>query len=447
MFDYVAACAVVPLLLGLWYSEGTLRRSPWPAVAAIGWFGYRLGRSAVANIHRPHEWDYACFWLYGHIAAAHQNVYDPANFARFASPFTPSDQFRAAVLNVGFPYPPPSMALFLPLGHIPSVPLGLTLWYSFHFAALGAAAWVLGRIFFRPDGWRGALLALAIVLALPAAANTVGDAQTNFLLLLLVALALQARGTAGGAVWQTLAIWVKPYAAILFLLDILGRAWRRGAVAAAVALASFGIGALLVGRQAFISYLQTNPSSREPAFPYFERVNESLLAVVLRSQPTLPVHVSALHEPIYLICALLLSALSIAVCLRAGSTSDAAFATMLLLGLIVYPGTLSSYGVMLVVPLLVVWKYRAVFPGRAPTVAAISAAVVFLQGNPHGLGFEANVLLWAACAYAAFRQPAAAAAASGAAFASAPASAPWPPLMRGTGRRGAETDAAQTQPF
>ena len=41
---------------------------------------------------------------------------------------------------------------------------------------------------------------------------------------------------------------------------------------------------------------------------------------------------------------------------------------MLLLGLIVYPGALSSYGVVLIVPLLVLWRFRDAFPGRAATV-------------------------------------------------------------------------------
>src|SRR5450755_4478166 len=108
----------VPLLLILWSSGGSLRRSPWPAAAVLLWYGSGLVHAAAGNVHVPREGDYACFWLYGHIAAAHQNIYDPAVFARFASPFTPSDEFRAAVLNVGFPYPPPTIALFLPLGFI-----------------------------------------------------------------------------------------------------------------------------------------------------------------------------------------------------------------------------------------------------------------------------------------------------------------------------------------
>ena len=60
-------------------------------------------------------------------------------------------------------------------------------------AALAAAAWVLARTLMPDDGWRGALLVLALVAALPASLMNVNNAQTNFILLLLVALALRDR--------------------------------------------------------------------------------------------------------------------------------------------------------------------------------------------------------------------------------------------------------------
>jgi len=399
MVTSLAACVLVPLLLVLWSGSGRLQRSPWPAAAVILWYGSHLALSAAANVRAPHEWDYACFWLYGHIAAAHLNVYDPAVFAHFAAPFTPSDEFRAAVLDVGFPYPPPSIALFLPLGFIDSVPVGLAVWYGVQFAALAGAAWVLARTFMPADGWRSALLMLAIIAALPASINTVGDAQTNFLVLLLVALALHARGTASGAVWQTLAIWIKPYTAVLFLLDVVRGHWRRLLVAGLTALLSLIAAALILGPAALANYLRANPSTREPTFAFVEVVNQSLLAIVLRLHGVLPSHVSALHEPLYLAGALIFGAITVALCARTAVSSDVAFTSMLMLGLIVYPGTLTSYGVMLTVPLLVLWKYRSAFPGRTASVAALLAAAVFLQSFSLQRGFAANVLVWIACVY------------------------------------------------
>jgi Glycosyltransferase family 87 len=404
MLTSLAAGIVVPLLLILWSSGGTLRRSPWPALAVLAWYGYGLVHAAAGNVHAPREWDYACFWLYGHIAAAHQNIYDPAVFARFPSPFTLGDDFRTAVLNVGFPYPPPSIVLFLPLAFVGSVPGGLAAWYGVGFAALAAAAWVLARAFMPAEGWRSALLVFAIIAALPATLVTVNNAQTNFLLLLLVALAFSARGTAAGAVWEVLAIWVKPYAAVLLLLDFVRRSWGRLLTALVTAVASVAAATLILGPATVWSYVSSNPGAREPAYAFTETFNQSLLATVLRTHATLPQHVSVLHEPLYLAGALLLAGLTVALCLRTTVNPEAAFGATLLLGLIVYPGSLSSYGVILVVPMLILWRYRTAFPGGAATLGAVFAAAVVLQSGWLQRSFAANLLMWAACVYLLRRQ-------------------------------------------
>jgi hypothetical protein len=399
MLTTLAAGIVVPLLLILWSGGGSLRRSPGPAVAVLLWYGFSMLHAAAGNVHAPREWDYACFWLYGHIAEAHQNIYDPAVFAHFASPFTPSDAFRKAVLNVGFPYPPPSIGLFLPLGFINSVPAGLTLWYGVEFAALGGAAWVLARTFMPADGWRSALLVLALIAALPASLMTVNNAQTNFLLLLLVALALRDRGSSAGAIWEMLAVWVKPYTAALLLLDAVRLHWRRLLVAVVTAAVSFAAAALVLGPATLASYVSSNPAAREPAYAFTELFNQSLLAIVLRMHPTLPPHISGLHEPLYLAGALLLAGLTVALSARTSARSEAAFAAALLLGLLVYPGALSSYGAVLVVPFLVLWRDREAFPGGTATVATLIAVATVLQSDRLQMGFEANLLVWFGCAY------------------------------------------------
>lgn len=399
MLMLIAACLVVPLLLMCWSGPGPLRRSPWPGLAAAATYGLGLARAAWGNVKTPHEWDYACFWLYGHVAAARANVYDPAAFAHLPAPFTFSDEFRRAVLDVGFPYPPPTIALFYPLGFISSVPAGLALWYGVQFAALAGAAWVLGRALWPEQSWRGPALVLGIAAALPASLMNVGDAQTNFIALLLVALAFASLGTPRGAVWSALVIWVKPYAAALLIADLAQRNWRRLAAAAAVLAASLAASIVLVGPAAFATYLRSNPAGREPAFAFVEVVNQSLLAVVLRLGGTLPDHVSALHEPLYLVAAALLAIATLALCARPNVPVDAAFAASLLLGLIVYPGALSSYGVVLLVPLLVLWRHRAAFPGGAATIAGLIGLAVLLQSAPVERGLAANAIVWAACAY------------------------------------------------
>jgi len=401
MLTSLAACIVVPLLFVLWNARGGIRHAPWPAVAAILWFGAPLAHAAVGNIRQPHEWDFGCFWLYGHVAAAHLNLYDPTVFARFPSPFgAPSAEFRAAVLDVGFPYPPPTALLFVPLALIGGVHTELAVWYAVQLVALVGAAWLLARAFLPEEGWRGALLVLAVTLALPAALANVNDAQTNFLALLAVAFALGARNEPAGAIWQIVGMWIKPYIAVLFVLDVVRGRVSRLAIAAGAAALSLGIAFIVLGRSVIREYIGANPAGREPSFAFVEPVNASLLAVVLRHRHApLAAHVAALHEPLYLAAAALLAAVTLALCVRARRAGAVPFALVLLLGLLVYPASLVSYGVVAVVPLLVIWEHRDAFPGGASSVAAISALAIAGQAHLGDATFAANLLLWLACAY------------------------------------------------
>jgi hypothetical protein len=294
----------------------------------------------------------------------------------------------------------------VPFAFIHGVSTGLAVWYCVQFAALAGAAWLLARAFMPADGWRSACLVLALIVALPASLMNVADAQTNFLLLLLVALALHGRRSAAGAVWQTLAIWVKPYTAVLLLLDILRGRARRLIVAGITALASLLAAAVVLGPATFAAYLHADPAAREPSFAFAEVVNQSLLAIVLRLHAVLPPHVSIFHEPLYLAGTALLTALTLALCTRTRTRrgGELEFALLLLLGLLVYPGSLSSYGVVLIVPLLVVWRHRAGLPGGARAAALLVGLAVILQSAVLQRGFEANALIWIACAYLLLRE-------------------------------------------
>ena len=70
-----------------------------------------------------------------------------------------------------------------------------------------------------------------------------------------------------------------------------------------------------------------------------------------------------------------------------------------MLGLLLYPGTLESYGTVCILPLLVLWSRRDGLPFGAAGVASLAGGVVALQGPLHA-GFAANALLFACCALA-----------------------------------------------
>jgi hypothetical protein len=391
------AFLIAPLLLVAWSVRGPLRKSPWPAVVAIAGFGYLLARIVRANVATPREWDFGSFWLYGHVAAARLNFYEPAVVAAFPIPFHPSEDFVRSVLEVGFPYPPPTMALFVPLGFLHDFSLALVLWYAVQFGALVLASIVLARALFPGDGPAAALLVVAVVLALPATTVNVYDAQTHFVALLFVALAYAGRNGRAGAVWQALAVWVKPFAAALFIADIVRSRTQRLLIAALVFVCSIVVAAIAFGTAAVSSYVLSNPSQREPGSAYFEGVNQSLLAVILRGTHQAPDRLSIAHEPLYLGLSLVLIALTAYLCLRAPAGSAFAFGLALALGLLLYPGTLESYGVALVVPILILWSRRARLPFGTAGIAVFAGLVVLLQQFG---GFAANAVVWCACAYA-----------------------------------------------
>ncbi|HYD50316.1 MAG TPA: hypothetical protein VEB21_18305, partial [Terriglobales bacterium] len=126
LLKWWAPLLLVPLLwLG---AERPLRRRlelayrALVAVAVVGFGGLCLART-VANIRQPPEWDMLAFWLFG--AAARQgNFYDPSHLHAVAATLPSAGivltdpLFVQDVLDVGFPYPPPTMLLFAGLGYL-----------------------------------------------------------------------------------------------------------------------------------------------------------------------------------------------------------------------------------------------------------------------------------------------------------------------------------------
>jgi hypothetical protein len=402
LVSVAAAALIAPVLLVLWSRRGWSYHSPWPALVVALSFGYLHLRAAHANVMAPDEWDFACFWLYGHVAAAGLNVYDPAMFHAFAAPFHPDRTFVQAVLDVGFPYPPPSIFLFLPLGHVHDVGgTGLGLWYAVQFAALLAAALVLQRAALPDDGPAAALLILALTLLLPALAVNTHFAQTNSLCLLFVALAFAGRSSTWGAAWPVLATWVKPYAAALLLADVARWRVRRLGIACATVALSLIAALAVLGPKTMLSYVVSGPVGREPAFAYGETA--SLLGVIVRAAGDGHLAAPAVR-PLYLTLAALLAAATLYLCARAPSGDPLAFCLTLLLGLLVYPATLEAYGVVQVVPILVLWTLRERLPWSTLGASIIIALTILLQRHLQA-GFPPNALLWACCAYAMIAAP------------------------------------------
>jgi Glycosyltransferase family 87 len=402
-FSLIILAAVPFALFGLHMRSNMSlwQRRAWIGglIVAVALAVSQLGAIALHNVRTVPEWDFLGFWLNAHVAAAHQNVYDPSFARALSGPFTTSDDFRREIVDVGFWYPPPSIFVFLPLGAFANLHLAYGIWYLIQAVALVAAIVVLAQTFLRDDGAEGVLAVAVLVLALPATAATVLYGQTNFLLLLGIALFWRAKDRLAGGAWLGAAVLVKPFVSVVGLALLLRRRFApvAGAIAALV-VASAGAAALL-GAATFKAYLSAGPNQKLPPWVYSESTNQSLLGVILRAAHVTPAGTMHL-PPAYLLAALVLVLATAWLCMRAErDADDLVLSLCLALGLLVYPVSQAFYAVVLVLPVLVLWRQRQTLPWRTTGVVAFVVLLYVVTRVRHEtLTVIAYMLVWLALA-------------------------------------------------
>jgi len=346
---------------------------------------------AAAAVRHVGQWDFVCFWLYGHAVAAHANVYAPQTFAQLALPVPVDMAFRREILGVGFPYPPPSIVLFAPLGALANLRLASLLWMTLQLGALGGAIALLAR---GAGAARGLAIA-AFALALPSTAIGLGLQQTTPLALLAVVVAGGgaprggiARGVAAG-----LAVIVKP---VLVVVPLWLALRRRGSafLAALVTLALATATALpLIGPGGLASYRAENPAARLPAGVFSESGAASLYAALLRARGDVGSFAGPLHDATFVTLAAVATLVTLGLTLRAQAAGgDLTLGLWIALGLALYPGTGAAYALLLV-PSAVALA-RRLPAARGALAAAIAFALVTLTAAEGPGSFAAIAVLW-----------------------------------------------------
>jgi hypothetical protein len=401
----LAALAVLALWLAIRRRDrippGVRRRLRW---VALGVVVLALGvclRTMVSNLAYPapgsggSEWDFLAFWIDGRAGVSGRDFYDPSSYHVLSLPFVPSAAFRASILDVGFRYPPSTMLLFAPLGWL-DYSTAYALWDVATLLALGGCAWLIQRIWLRDYGGWGVVLGLLMLLVMPASLATIRLGQSNFFALLAVLLALRNEGRFRGGAYLVLAALVKPLLAVLALPLLVMRRWRTllgGAVALAARTVATG---LAFGPLIFSSYAATLPS-RMPHSSYVEEVRQSLLAVVLRATGDTS-GVPAANPFFLALAALLLSATVWAMVHARRRRPRLIWGTWIVLAMLLFPGTLRHYAVLLLVPWLAIWEERRSHPFGLELLA-LSTVAVFLGAAAPGTNavFEASLACWLAC--------------------------------------------------
>jgi hypothetical protein len=365
-------------------------------VVAVLLAGWQAGSLMQTRIRIMPQWDFRVFWAYGHLMAKGQNVYETSSYNSLYQEFTPDRDFIESVMNVGATYPPPTMFLFRPLGCC-EVRSAYVYWYVFLILCVVASAELLRRIFLPGSGIWGLALVLLLVFSLHGTWDTIRFGQTNFLALILLLLYWRDRQKPWAGLWIALGIVVKLYFGVLLLDALIFRRWRvlLWSIGSGVALAAASL--LLLGPSTFASYFILRPTSRIPGWVYVEWMNQSLLGTLLRLTHASIEGGALAKNPLFLALAFLLTGITAWLVYRLGPSSEWGLSLWILLALIVYPGTLAHYSVMLLPLLLLAWKERQqCLLGTWGTVTFVSA-VAGLVGF-HSNAFLAYVACWATVA-------------------------------------------------
>ena len=166
---------------------------------------------------------------------------------------------------------------------------------------------------------------------------------------------------------------------VLAIVLLLRRRWRAigGMIGTAAVLTLAAIAAF--GPRTFAGYFGMNQVASKPDWIYTESATQSLLSLVLRLSHAPCCGAACLMNPVFLVAAAVIGAISLAITLRLHETAQEwGLALILVTGLLLYPLTGFSYSVLMLPALFMIWRFRARVPGGAWSTAMLIAAIYAL---------------------------------------------------------------------
>ena len=332
-------------------------------------------------VRRPPDFDFVIFWINGQMAAHGMNFYDSYLANALAQPFHPSETFQVESLNRPFLYPPPTIWLFMPLGWF-SLRNAALVWYTLQIFCLFASVVLLSRIFFQDKTLQGYLVTGILLMSMYGTYSNIKTAQTLFLVLLFMALFFRDQNGFRGGVWLGTCILLKPFAAMLLIYCAFRKKWRAlGGALAADAVATL-VTLAVCGPSVFKSYFLEMNYAGLPRSLYREPQNQSLLAWTIRV-----VGDSRAAITVFMLLATIMAGITLFRMFHLLAEGDnVAFASTLTLALLLYPASLRSYSVLLVIPVLLLFRRNLLLP------IAVAYGLMTIGGG-YFVGF-ASALLW-----------------------------------------------------
>lgn len=308
---------------------------------------YLFSSVVILRIQTPEIWDFSAFYLYGKVAAGGFNFYIPENFHTVFNqakmPIPELNDFIEEVVSVGFPYPPPTILYFLPLGYL-SYENALVCWTIFNLLFVFGSIYLIYKMFLSADKLNGLMIVLILFLISAQVRSTVSFSQTNFILLFLLLLMKKYYNHGFAGIFLTFGIFTKPYMLIFGIFFLSTRNWKAIYYFIMSSILLSFLTVLIIGKETFISYFFNNATQRMPKWQFSEPINQSLHAVLLRA------NLISLNNPfLYILIAVLLLGFILLLIwhLQKKKNNEFILPLLLLIGLLIYPGTLGYYGVLL----------------------------------------------------------------------------------------------------
>jgi hypothetical protein len=308
---------------------------------------YKLFALVIDHIQNPKIWDFTAYYLYGKVAVEGYNFYLPESYQIVFNsahlPFTNFEGLVEEVVNVGCPYPPPTILYVMPLGFL-SYYNALIYWTFFNIIFAFGSIYLIYSMFFKKDKLNGLFLVVTLFCIFSPVRSTISFSQTNFILLFLLLLIRKYYNSKIAGVFLAIAIFTKPYMLIFGLFFFLTGRWKTIVCFLISSVLIVGSTVLIIGKQIFMSYFLNNPTVRIPKAVFSEPINQSLHAVLLRA------NLITMEKPyLYLIIALLVLSICFVyvLYLLKQKQYDFLWVVFLLVALLIYPATLDHYGVLL----------------------------------------------------------------------------------------------------
>jgi hypothetical protein len=317
------------------------------------YFMAKIGLTMKHQIDSNPEWDFSWFWIYGKVASQRLNFIDPSNVQQLARSLHYSSEF---IDELDFPYLPPTIFLFTWLGYF-NFKVAYGIWYILHSIFLILDIVLLKKIFFPKTDFLGWISIAVLLLALSGTLSNFYFGQTHTLLLCLLLLFWQYHNYLRGGAYLALGVLVKPWLIVFLIYACLKRQWTVLIGFLATLGLSFLLTALYFGATPILNYFTKNSLARTPLV-YIEPINQSLLSTILRMTQYKFAENSPLTHPVFLVVALALVTLTSYSIFRLKNI-DLAFSIILMLSLLIYPGTLAHYSIFLIVPILMICRDSA----------------------------------------------------------------------------------------